>query len=58
MKIITIIAPMYNEESLVSEYCEQVFKDLKQLEQKYILEILMINDGSKDSTWEQMNKVY
>ena len=29
MKKLTIIAPMYNEESLVSKYCEQVFKDLK-----------------------------
>ena len=58
MKKLTIIAPMFNEESLVSKYCEQVLKDLKSLEKKYSIEILMINDGSKDSTWKQMNKMY
>lgn len=58
MKKITIIAPMYNEENLVSEYCEQVFKDLELLEKSYIIEILMINDGSKDNTWEKMNEIY
>nr|WP_315045552.1 glycosyltransferase family 2 protein [uncultured Leptotrichia sp.] len=58
MKKLTIIAPMYNEESLVSKYCEQVFKDLKSLEKNYDIEILMINDGSKDSTWKQMNEMY
>ena len=58
MKKLTIIAPMYNEESLVSKYCEQVFKDLKSLEKNYSIEILMINDGSKDSTWKQMNEMY
>lgn len=58
MKKLTIIAPMYNEESLVSKYCEQVFKDLKSLEKNYGIEILMINDGSKDSTWKQMNEMY
>ena len=58
MKKLTIIAPMYNEESLVSKYCEQVFKDLKSLEKNYGIEILMINDGYKDSTWKQMNEMY
>jgi hypothetical protein len=58
MKKLTIIAPMYNEESLVSKYCEQVLKDLKSLEKNYSIEILMINDGSKDSTWKQMNEMY
>lgn len=58
MDKITVIAPMYNEESLVSKYCEQVFKDLKLLENSYTIEILIIDDGSKDNTWKQMNKMY
>lgn len=58
MRRITIIAPMYNEENLVSEYCERVLKNLKPLEIDYTTEILMINDGSKDRTWEKMSEMY
>ena len=49
-KLISIIAPMYNEETLVNEYCEVTFNILNVLREKYCVEILLINDGSKDDT--------
>lgn len=57
-KKLSIIAPMYNEENLVEQYCEIVLEDTKILEKNYEIEILLINDGSKDKTYDRMKKMY
>jgi dolichol-phosphate mannosyltransferase len=51
-RLITVIAPMYNEEELVEEYCLTTMAALDQSDYKY--EILLVNDGSKDGTLLKM----
>lgn len=53
-KLISVVAPMYNEESLVHAYCEETLKTAKTLQNKYEFEILLVNDGSKDRTYQLM----
>lgn len=51
---ISVIAPCYNEEAGVDELVKRVKNVLKKLNFKY--EIILINDGSKDNTWEEIKK--
>ena len=53
-KLISIIAPMYNEEKLVHAYCEETLKVVRNLNKQYDFEILLVNDGSNDKTYEFM----
>ena len=52
MKKVTIIIPAYNEESVLSFLYERLLTLLDSLQNKYLFEILFINDGSTDSTYE------
>lgn len=54
MKTISVVAPMYNEESLVHAYCEQMLMIADSLKDKYEFEIILVNDGSRDSTYTKM----
>lgn len=56
-KIISIIGPMYNEEGLVFRFCEEIVKSLSPLLTSYSLEILLVDDGSKDQTLDRMHQV-
>lgn len=56
-KLISIVAPMYNEQELVEEYCETTLMSLQPLKENYIFEILLVNDGSKDNTLFYMHKM-
>lgn len=47
---ISVILPCYNEEAILSRSLEAIIDYLKGREQKYIWEIVLINDGSKDDT--------
>lgn len=51
--LISIIAPMYNEEGLVGEYCKETLAMAQGLE-AYDFEIILVNDGSKDNTYSLM----
>lgn len=53
-KLISIIAPMYNEETLAHEYCKETLAMTETLKDKYDFEILLVNDGSKDNTYAIM----
>lgn len=53
-KLISIVAPMYNEEKLAHKYCEETLKMSENLKSNYDVEIILVNDGSKDSTYEIM----
>lgn len=55
-KVISVIAPMYNESSLVHEYCAEMLKIARKIEEKYYLEIILVNDGSKDDTLDIMRE--
>ena len=55
-KLISIIAPMYNEEQVCPLYIEETMKVIKKLEPKYRVEIICVNDGAKDNTFNEMFK--
>lgn len=54
--LISIIAPMYNEEKVCPLYIEETMKVVKKLEPKYRVEIICVNDGAKDNTLNEMIK--
>ncbi len=47
-KLLSIVVPMYNEEKMVDLFLKTLTTDLKDL--NYDLEIIAVNDGSKDQT--------
>ena len=49
---ISIVAPCYNEEAILTLNIEAIITFLKTISEKYSYEILIINDGSKDRTGE------
>ena len=51
MKSLSVIVPCYNEEKSVLSF-ESVFANDKwvEIQKKYIIEIIFVNDGSKDET--------
>lgn len=53
-RLISIIAPMYNEETLAHEYCKETLAMTETLKDKYDFEIVLVNDGSKDNTYAIM----
>lgn len=53
-KLISIIAPMYNEEEVCPLYIEETMKVVRELEPEYRVEIICVNDGARDSTLEKM----
>ena len=53
-KLISIVAPMYNEESLVRTYCDEARKMAEQQAGRYDFEIILVNDGSRDKTYNIM----
>ncbi len=53
-KLISVVAPMYNEEKLVHEYCEETLAVLEKIKEQYDYEIILVNDGSKDETYARM----
>lgn len=53
-RLISIIAPMYNEEQVCPLYIEETMKVVRLLEPKYRVEIICVHDGAKDHTLEKM----
>ena len=53
--MLSVIIPAYNEEKLISKTARVVIELLT--EEKIPHEILFVNDGSKDHTWDEIEKV-
>ena len=53
-KLISIIAPMYNEEEVCPLYIEETMNVVRQLEPEYRGEIICVNEGAKDGTLGKM----
>ncbi len=49
---ISVIAPMYNEEEVIDCFFERIQCNLEKVTQAY--EIICVNDGSHDSTWQKL----
>jgi len=52
---ISIVAPLFNEEESLSELCAWIDKVMKK--NKFIYEVLLIDDGSKDKSWEVIERI-
>jgi len=52
---LSIIVPAYNEEENISFATREIHKALK--DAKFSYEIIFVDDGSSDVTWEEMEKV-
>ena len=50
MEKISIVVPAYNEEESIPYFYEEINKEFKELKQE--LELIFVDDGSKDKTWE------
>ena len=59
MKKISMIVPCYNEEGNVKLFYEDVLKTYKDNKnnKKYKIELIFIDDGSKDKTLEELKKI-
>lgn len=53
-KLISIVAPMYNEEQLVEEYCNETLAAMQSVSEVYDVELVLVNDGSRDTTYKKM----
>lgn len=56
-KLISIILPTYKEERNVSLIYQELQKIFNYINEKYDYEIIYVNDGSPDNTWEEIVKV-
>lgn len=56
-KIVSIVIPCYNEEESLKIVYSAITENMQPLEADFAYEILLINDGSKDNTLEEMKKL-
>lgn len=59
MKMLSVIVPCYNEEESVADFYMELMKNSAFFEEKELeIEILYIDDGSKDRTAEEVKKLH
>ena len=54
MNFLTIVAPAYNEESLIKEFIKEVTLQVEKITPDY--EVIIVDDGSIDLTWSEITK--
>ena len=54
MKKINIILPIYNESESITLFLELLEKNIKNLDYQFL--ITLVDDGSIDSTWDEIYK--
>ena len=52
---ISVVSPVYNAEAILPDLVEQLIKVINPLNKNF--EILLIEDGSKDKSWEEIEKL-
>ncbi len=57
MKLVSIIIPAYNEEKNIRPVYEKLKEVIAPLNGKYVFEILFVNDGSRDDTQAEIEKL-
>ena len=58
MKLLSVIVPCYNEEENIRDFYDELFKNTYFFEEKELeVELLYIDDGSKDKTVEEVRKL-
>ncbi|MDD5213891.1 MAG: glycosyltransferase family 2 protein [Candidatus Gracilibacteria bacterium] len=56
-KLISIVIPAYREEKNISLIYKEIKKIFSKISEKYNYEIIYINDGSLDNTWDEIVKI-
>ena len=56
-KLISFVVPAYREEKNISLFYDEFKKNFANLEKKYDYELIFVNDGSPDKTWEEILKI-
>ena len=56
-KLISIVIPLYNEKENVPMIHEQVNSAFESVKKYYDCEFIFVNDGSQDSSWEEIEKL-
>jgi len=55
MMNISLVIPLFNEEESLSELCTQIDNVMRQ--NNFTYEVILIDDGSKDKSWEVIEKI-
>lgn len=50
--IVSIVIPVYNESSNAEILVDELDKEIEKLKDKYIFEVIFVNDGSQDETYD------
>ena len=56
MKKVCVIIPAYNESSVIKDVIKKAKKVFSKAKKDYSIDIVLVNDGSKDDTLEQAQK--
>src|SRR5689334_22593026 len=54
--VFSVVAPVYNEEKLIEEFCQRCSTALESLGEPF--EIVLVNDGSRDRSPELMRAIH
>jgi glycosyltransferase involved in cell wall biosynthesis len=56
-KLVSVIAPVFNEEAVVEEFVRRIRTTIAPLADRYDFEIVLVNDGSRDASLERMRRL-
>ncbi|CAN2230650.1 glycosyltransferase family 2 protein [Candidatus Planktophila dulcis] len=56
MRLISVIVPAFNEEACVNELAERL-KRVFDIESKYSFEVVVVENGSIDNTWDRLKQI-
>ena len=56
MKKVCVIIPVYNESSVIKDVIKKAKKVFSKAKKDYSIDIVLVNDRSKDNTLEQAQK--
>ena len=56
-KKLSIVVPCYNEEKVLQVFYNRIMNIVKEFEHSYNYELVFIDDGSKDKTFEELKKL-
>jgi dolichol-phosphate mannosyltransferase len=57
MQVLSIVIPCCNEEAAVHLLPERLFSVLRQLSARFAIELILVDDGSTDGTWERLEEL-
>ena len=56
-KLISFVIPVFNEEKNISLIYLEIKKYFLEVEKKYNLEVIFVNDWSFDNSWQEITEI-